>query len=86
MVLRSDQAGAVREVRGATVVAKRASRGGAFGTQPALINGAVGAVVAPHGRLLMVLVFTIVEGKIVALEAISDPARIAQIDIALLPD
>ena len=56
---------------------RRAMRGGARAAQPALVNGAVGVVVAPRGRLLMVLGFTIRDGKIVAIDAIADPAACA---------
>src|SRR5918998_385127 len=59
VVLRSDRAarrpGVPAEVRGAATVAQQAVRGRARAAQPALVNGAVGVVVAPRGRLLMVL-------------------------------
>ena len=90
VVLRSDRAavpvGAAREVRGAVAVAKRAGKGGARAAQPALVNGAVGVVVAPRGRLLMVLGFTITRGKIVEIDVIADPDRLRQLDLALLND
>jgi hypothetical protein len=89
-VLRSDggvvPAGASREVRGATAVAKRAAKGRARAARPALVNGEVGVVVAPRGRLLMVLGFTISGGKIVEIDAIGDPGRISQLDLSLLDD
>jgi RNA polymerase sigma factor (sigma-70 family) len=88
VVLRSDRAalpaGASREIRGAAAVARRAVVGGARAAQPALVNGAVGVIVAPRGRLLMVLDFTIKDGKIVAIDAIADPARLHQLDLAML--
>lgn len=46
--------------------------------EPALVNGAVGVVVAPGGRLLLALTVTI-EGK-----KIADPARLQQLDLAVL--
>ena len=67
-------------------VAARAVRGGARAAQPALVNGAVGVIVAPRGRLLMVLDFTIEDGKIVAIDAIADPERLRQLDLAMLTD
>jgi RNA polymerase sigma-70 factor (ECF subfamily) len=76
--------GVAREVHGATSIAKRASRGGARAAQAALINGKVGVVVAPQGRLVMVLDFTIVNGKITQIDVIADPARLAQLEIAIL--
>jgi hypothetical protein len=90
VVLRADS-GAVlavgsREVHGAPEVAKRAVKERARAARPALVNGAVGVVVAPRGRLLMGLSFTISGGKIVGIDAIGDPARLRQLDLALLDD
>jgi RNA polymerase sigma factor (sigma-70 family) len=88
VVLRSDRVaartGAPREIRGAAAVARRAAVGGARATQPALVNGAVGVIVAPRGRLVMVLDFTIRDGRIVAIDGIADPARLRQLDLAVL--
>ncbi|MBA2454382.1 MAG: hypothetical protein H0V47_14525 [Chloroflexia bacterium] len=50
------------------------------------MNGAVGVIVAPRGRLLMVLVFTVSRGKIVEIEAVADRARLSQLDLAILDD
>src|SRR5215211_942920 len=90
VVLRADHgvmpAGASREVRGAPAVAKRAAKGRARAARPALVNGEVGVVVAPRGRLLMVLGFTIGDGKIVEIDAIGDRERLSQLDLALLDD
>ncbi len=90
VVLRDDRAvmrtGVPREVRGVLAVAKRAAKGGARAARPALVNGAVGVVVAPRGRLLMVLIFTISGEKIVAIDAVADPARLRQLDLAVLDD
>jgi hypothetical protein len=66
------------------MVANRAAKGGARATQPALVNGAVGVVVAPRGRLLMVLRFTIARGKIVEIDAVADPERLRDLDLAVL--
>jgi RNA polymerase sigma-70 factor (ECF subfamily) len=89
-VLRTDPAamplGAPTELRGATAIANRAAKGGARAAQPALVNGAVGVIVAPRGRLLMVLRFTIANGKIIEIEAVADPERLSHLDLALLND
>jgi RNA polymerase sigma factor (sigma-70 family) len=89
-VLRSDPAavppGVPTEIRGAAAIANRAARAGARAAQPALVNGEVGVVVAPRGRLLMVLRFTITNGKIVQIEAVADPERLRQLDLAILND
>jgi hypothetical protein len=50
----------------------------------ALVNGAVGVVVAPRGRLLMVLGFTISGEKTFEIDAIADPARLRQLDLTVL--
>jgi hypothetical protein len=50
----------------------------------ALINGSVGIVVAPRGRLLVALAITIEGEKIAGYELIADPARIRQLDLAVL--
>jgi RNA polymerase sigma factor (sigma-70 family) len=88
VVLRTDRAarrpGMPAEIRGAATVAEQAVRGRARAAQPVLVNGAVGVIVAPRGRLLMVLDFTIEDGKIVAIDAIADPERVRQLDLAML--
>jgi RNA polymerase sigma-70 factor (ECF subfamily) len=90
VVLRADDGAlpvvAAREVRGAPAVARRAVKGRARAARPALVNGAVGVVVAPRGRLLVVLGFTIRGGKIAEIEAIADPERLSELDLALLDD
>jgi ketosteroid isomerase-like protein len=53
--------------------------------RPALVNGAAGAVVAPRGRLLSVMAFTVTNGKIVQIDALLDPERLAQLDPGLPP-
>jgi RNA polymerase sigma factor (sigma-70 family) len=88
VVLRSDRAalpaGVPREVHGAPAVARRALVGRARAARPALVDGAVGVVVAPRGRLLMVLDFKIRDGKIVEIDAVADPERLNQLDLSLL--
>lgn len=88
IVLRSD-GGSQRPnfnvlVRGAAEVAGRAM---SFHqplqwVHPALINGTAGAVVAPHGRVVSVLSFTVRDGRIVAIEALADPDRLAKLDLS----
>src|SRR5712692_4422330 len=89
VVFRADRtavsAGASGEVRGAPFVARQFS-GRAQGARPALVNGAVGVVVARRGRLFLVLRLTIRHGKIVGIDAVADPARLRQLDLAVLTD
>jgi RNA polymerase sigma factor (sigma-70 family) len=78
---------AAREVRGAQAVSRealaRAQQLNRF-AQPALVNGAVGVVVAPRGRLMLVLTFRFSGDKIVEIETISNPTRLRQLDLAIL--
>ncbi len=87
VVLRADRAavraGASREVRGATAVAETFSGRARF-AQPALVDGAVGAVWAPGGRPRVVFGFTITRGKIVEIDLVADPERLRQLDLAIL--
>ena len=52
--------------------------------EPALVNGTVGAVVAPHGRLLLVLAFSVTGSRVAGYDVIADPARLAQLELAVL--
>jgi RNA polymerase sigma factor (sigma-70 family) len=52
--------------------------------EPALVNGTVGAVIAPHGRLQLVLAFTVAGGRVAGYDVIADPARLARLEIAVL--
>jgi RNA polymerase sigma factor (sigma-70 family) len=70
------------ELRGASDVAAQ-FLGQAALARPALVNGALGVVVAPRGRLLVVLNLTIAGSKIAAIEAIADPVRLGQIELAV---
>jgi RNA polymerase sigma-70 factor (ECF subfamily) len=47
--------------------------------RPALVNGAAGAVVAPRGRVLSVMAFTVTHGRIVQIDALTDPERLARL-------
>jgi RNA polymerase sigma-70 factor (ECF subfamily) len=87
VVFRHDRtaAGASREVRGAPAVARQFS-GRAQGARPALVNGAVGIVVARRGRLFLVLNLTVTHGKIVEINVVADPERLRQLDLAVLDD
>jgi RNA polymerase sigma-70 factor, ECF subfamily len=51
---------------------------------PALINGGTGLVTAADGRPVTLVGFTITDAKIVAIDLIDDPRRIAEADLAIL--
>ncbi len=51
--------------------------------RPALVNGAAGAVVAPRGRLVSVMGFTVSGARITAIDALVDPERLARLGLDL---
>jgi RNA polymerase sigma-70 factor (ECF subfamily) len=87
VVVRADAAavrlGDAPELRGAEAVAQK-FKGRAQLARIALVDGRVGVVVAPRGRLLVVLLPTVVDGRIVDLEAIADPARLQGFELGIL--
>lgn len=78
--------GGPREIRGAENWARGAVAFGrmARGVQPAVINGSVGLVLAAGGQLSRALTFRIANGKILEADIIADPARLQQLDLAVL--
>ena len=83
VVVRSNGAEAVR---GAVAVARRGLAGARFAqvSLPALINGSVGVVIAAHGMPIALMGLTITGGKIVAIDVIDNPGRIATADLTIL--
>jgi RNA polymerase sigma-70 factor (ECF subfamily) len=90
VVLRSDggttRPAMTRILQGAAAVA-----GGALtyaraaqALRPVLVNGAAGVLVGPPGRPFSVMAFTVVDGKIVAIDAVADPDRLARLDLTVL--
>jgi len=71
------------EMRGAAAVATTFV-GRAQAVQPALVNGAVGLVLAPAGRTRVAFDFTIAGGKIVGIDIIADPKRLRWLDLTVL--
>ena len=88
VVFRADRiavaTGSREEIRGAAFVARQFV-GRAQAARPMLVDGAVGAVVAPRGRLFVALQVTIKGGKIIKIDAIADPDHLRQLDLSLLP-
>jgi RNA polymerase sigma-70 factor, ECF subfamily len=80
------RANGTQAVRGAAAVAGRAFPFTRIAqvTLPALINGAAGLVTAADGRPITLVAFTITGAKIVAIDLIDDPRRIAEADLAIL--
>src|SRR3954447_8381631 len=75
-------------LRGARAVAERArifSRLTPY-ARPALVNGALGAVVVLEGRPYAVMAFTVVGGSIVEVDILSDPQRLDGLGLAEFSD
>jgi len=85
IVVRSDAAarklGASPEVHGAERVA-RFYLGKAQEARPALVDGSVGIVVAPRGRLFLALKLTFANNRIAGIDVVADPAQLRNIDVA----
>ncbi|HET9262623.1 MAG TPA: sigma-70 family RNA polymerase sigma factor [Vicinamibacterales bacterium] len=86
LVVRADISGAPTEVRGAAVWAKGAVAYGHLAqlTRPALLDGAIGVVLAPRGRLVRALRFTVANGRITEIEVIGNPARLGELDVSIV--
>ena len=90
VVLRADFGGrrpaAPKITRGAAGVAKQAVVGALPHAElhPALVNGAAGVVITVRGRPFAILGFTVTNGKIIEIDAIADPERVARIAAAVL--
>ncbi|MEU3771470.1 RNA polymerase sigma factor SigJ [Amycolatopsis keratiniphila] len=77
-------AGTSRFVRGAAKIASQALMFRAAGEggelRPALVNGAAGMIVTKDGVPTTVFAFTVVGGKIAAIDILADPDRLAALD------
>jgi RNA polymerase sigma-70 factor (ECF subfamily) len=89
VVMRGDETavrlGGPRQLSGSAAVAK-AFQGRAQMARFILADGAPAVLVAPNGRLLLVLGVTLRDGRIAVIEAIADPDRLAHINLALPPE
>lgn len=59
---------------------------GANGITGALVNGQIGLIVAPHGRLMVVIHLTFKDGRIARIDATADPIRLGKIALAVLEE
>jgi RNA polymerase sigma-70 factor (ECF subfamily) len=93
IVLRADGGtrwvGATREIRGATAVGRSALTItrllAGMAVQNALVNGAVGLVSRDaDGAPFSVMGFTVRDGRIVEIDVLADPERLARLDLAIL--
>jgi RNA polymerase sigma factor (sigma-70 family) len=87
IVLRADFGGGrSQERRGAEAVARGAMTFSRLGLEvhPALVNGAAGAVSTLEGQPFSIAAVTVRDGKIVAMNFLADPERLAQLDLSIL--
>jgi RNA polymerase sigma-70 factor (ECF subfamily) len=90
VVLRADSgrtlASGMRVLRGAGAVAGQAPTFQRMATlstaRPALVNGAAGLVNTIGGELISIMSFTVAGDRIVAIDILSDPERLARIGLA----
>ena len=82
------RAGLETEVRGARRLAEETLTNirRARYARAALVNGVVGAVVAPRGRLALVLQFAIVGDRIAEINVISSSERLRSLELAVLDE
>jgi RNA polymerase sigma-70 factor (ECF subfamily) len=92
VVMRADRGPNAAPARGPTVVRGAAdviARSRAFShfarfCRVALVNGAPGLVMAPRGRLVTVIMFTVEHARIVEIEIVNDPARQRELELAVV--
>ena len=52
--------------------------------RPATVNGAAGAVIVADGQAVAVMAFTVVGGRVAAIDVLADPERLARLDLSFL--
>jgi RNA polymerase sigma-70 factor (ECF subfamily) len=68
-------------LRGAEAVAHSAMRFALPNAelQPVLVNGAAGVIVTVHGRPFSIMAFTVRNGRVLEIDAVTDPERLAEL-------
>jgi RNA polymerase sigma-70 factor (ECF subfamily) len=84
VVLRSDLGHVNQVLRGAAAVAGQAIMYASPDrtTHPMLVNGGAGVVIRKGGEVYSVMGFTVVDGRVVAIEALADHDRLAALGVA----
>jgi RNA polymerase sigma factor (sigma-70 family) len=86
VVLRADAGGPLSVTTGAAAVAGRAMMFAqiAASARPVLVNGGPGVLAAtPDGRPMSIMAFTVAGGRIVEINSIADPERLARLDLRI---
>ncbi|MEV3962531.1 sigma-70 family RNA polymerase sigma factor [Nocardia sp. NPDC050193] len=85
VVLRADAGEAMRVIRGATAVAGQAETFQRMATlctiHPAVVNGGAGLVNTVEDAPFSVIGFTVADDRITAIDILSDPGRLARLDL-----
>ncbi|HTU05699.1 MAG TPA: sigma-70 family RNA polymerase sigma factor [Trebonia sp.] len=78
--------GASEVLRGAATVARNtlAIASIAAPKHPVMVNGAAGVIITLGGQPMAVMGFTISRGKIVEIDAITDPDRLSRLDLSVI--
>jgi RNA polymerase sigma-70 factor (ECF subfamily) len=89
IVLRADGGaakGLSRVVRGAEAVMAQAAAFSRIGLsdQVVLVNGSIGVLTRLDGRVFSVIGFTIADGRIVEMDILADPERLARLDLSAI--
>jgi hypothetical protein len=91
VVLRADTGvgtgpGASTVLRGAKAVAGQALMfaGPNRVARPVLVNGAAGAIVTVRGRPVSIMGFTVVGGRVVAIDTLADTERLARLELSAI--
>jgi RNA polymerase sigma factor (sigma-70 family) len=84
--VRAGVSGVSGELRGAENVAAQALKFNRLApyAKPVVVNGAAGFAVARGGRTVGVAGFTIVGGRVVEIDLLADPERLARLDLSAL--
>jgi RNA polymerase sigma-70 factor (ECF subfamily) len=86
--LHTEVAGRPGVIRGAADVARQTLAGarGAAAARLALVEGTVGVIAAPHGRLVAAVRFTLAGNKIAGIDVVTEPAQLRALHLAVLDD
>jgi RNA polymerase sigma-70 factor (ECF subfamily) len=83
VMVRSDRGVAARGVAAVARLSVAGARLG-YAARPALVNGVPGIVGMKAGRPMSVMAFTVARGRIVAIDALTDPERLGRLDLTFL--
>ena len=87
VVLRADFGGPTVQVTAGAMAVARLARlygGKEREVRAAIVNGAAGAVIFEHNRPFSVMAFVVSDGRVVAIDTLADPARIARLDLSAI--